>query len=266
MLIKPPIKKADEMLIVFNDTQLKHQCDEEALGAALSFVEKYAPQITHFVFNGDISDYEQQTHYAQYPDSYARAKEEIEATRWLIETITNMLPRADKVFVDGNHEDRWSNMIKDQTMGLEEWIKTPDEMFKFKELGWEHIGYGRGKYYRWHDRIFWHGARAGAKSNIPKQELDDAGVSVTTAHINRNMFHEYMDAFGNYKTAYTHGGFSKDNLAFMKKAATGWTQGFGVYFWNEDMGEHIVPIHMRHKHPYFLYNGEKFDGTGFKIP
>lgn len=266
MLIKPPLQCADEMLVVFNDTQLKHQCDEEALGAALSFVEEYAPKITHFVFNGDISDYEQQTHYAQYPDSYARAKEEIEATKWLFETITKMLPQATRVFVDGNHEDRWANMIKDQTMGIEEWIKSPDEMFQFKELGWEHIGYGRGKFYRWHDRIFWHGHRAGSKSNIPKQELDDAGVSVTTAHINRNMFHEHKDAFGTCKSAYTHGGFSKDNLAFMKTASTGWMQGFGVYYWNEEVGEQVFSINMKPGDPHFVWNGKVYSGKGFKIP
>lgn len=266
MKIRQPVSVSTEMLVVFNDTQLKRQCDEEALGAALQFLKYYNKQITHFIFNGDISDYEQQARYSKSPDNYQLAKEEILATRWLVDHISETLPNATKVFIDGNHEHRWNNMINDQMMGIEEWIKTPDEMYNFKDKGWEHIGYGEGKYYRWHDRIFWHGHRAGSKSNIPRLEMDDAGVSVTTAHVNRNMFHETKDTFDNYKTAITHGGFSKDNLSFMKKANTGWTQGFGVYFYHRLTGEQTFSINMRAGHPRFIWDGKLFDGKGFAIP
>lgn len=254
------------MLVVVNDTQLKRNCDEEALGAFLAFLEKYKDKITHFVFNGDILDFEEQSLYAKSPDQIGQTQEEIEAGRWLIEHISSRLPWQEKVFILGNHEDRWANFLRDQHNGIEHWIKTIGEMYGLSKNGWNQVKYGRGNFYRWHDRIFWHGHRSGAKANIPKLELEDAGVSVTTAHINRNMYFESIDALGHAKSGVTHGGFSRNNLPFMKKANTGWSQGFGIYFWEEGVGEQVYSVVMNHGNPRFIYDGHVFDGKGWAIP
>jgi hypothetical protein len=260
-----PLPQHAEMLVVLNDMQLVSSVDPEALGAAFRFIDANKDKITHLVLNGDISDYEQQTSFAKTPDSFGKALEEIEATQWVLEWLSMRLPNAKKVMIDGNHEDRWQHYIQDQTTGLEQWVKTPDEMFRFRELGFEHIPYGRGKFFQWHDRIFWHGSRAGAKANIPKLELEDAGVSTTTGHINRNMEHESRDALGHLKLSVVHAGFSRDDLSFVKKANPGWTQGFGVYYWDKKAGEQAYSIRMTAGNPRFIWNGEVFDGTGFKI-
>jgi hypothetical protein len=255
-----------EMLVDFNDTQLYRNCDEEALGAGLQFLRHYKDQITHFVANGDITDYEQQSKFAKLPDGYQQALDEIQSTKWFFKEIARILPNAEKIMIDGNHDMRWENMMKDQTMGIEHWLKTPAEMFQYKALGWKHIGYGRGKYYRWHDRIFWHGQRAGKKMDVAKAELDDAlGLSVTTAHINKNMYHEQREITGKLRSAYIHGGFSKDNLNFVRSANSKWSQGFGVYYWSKETGEQVYPIVMSHGKPRFIYEGKVFDGTGFRI-
>lgn len=267
MKITPPALHSDtEMLVVFNDTQLKRNCDEEALGAGIAFLEHYKDKITHFVFNGDIMDFEEQSLFAKFPDQHGQSSIEIRAGKWLIKYISELLPNATKIFVMGNHDQRWENMIKNQTMGIEEWIIPFDDMFGLSNQGWQLIDYGRGKFYRWHDRIFWHGARSGQKSNVPKLEYEDNFVSVTTAHINRNMYWETVDTFKNHKSAIAHGGFSKDNLGFVKKSNTTWSQGFGVYYWDEVVGEQVYSVVLKHGSPIFIYNGLKFDGRGWRIP
>lgn len=267
MHIQPPAMPSEkEMLVVVNDTQLYRQCDQEALGACLAFLEHYQNQITHFVFNGDIMDMEEQSSFSKSPEQHGQTVQEIKAGRWLIKYIADTLPYAEKVFVYGNHDARWENLIKNQNMGLEEWVIPFDEMFGLTSNGYKVIQYGSGNFYKWHNRIFWHGHRAGAKSNIPKLEMEEAGVSVTTAHINRNMFFEYVDAMGVYKSGITHGGFSKDNLSFMKKANTGWAQGFGVYYWHRDIGEQPYSVIMKHGNPSYIFDGKVFTGKGFRIP
>ena len=255
-----------EMLVVVNDTQLYRQCDEEALGAMIAFLEEYKDKITHFVFNGDIMDMEEQSSFSKSPEQHGQSNIEIKAGQWLIRYIAELLPYAEKVFIFGNHDQRWENLIKNQNMGLEEWVIPFDEMFELTKNGFKVIPYGRGNYYQWHDRFFWHGHRAGAKSNIPKLEMEEMGTSVSTAHINRNMFFENVDVLGNYKSGLTHGGFSKNNLGFMMKANTGWSQGFGVYYWSEDIGEQPYSIIMKHGTPSFIYEVIKFTGRGWRIP
>ena len=255
-----------EMLVVFNDTQLARQCDQEAFGAFINFLQQNKDRITHIVANGDITDYELQSRFSKNPEMFGAAQEEIEATRWVFDYIAKLCPKAEKVMIDGNHDKRWENMIADQTMGLEEWIKTPEDMFEFKKLGWKHIKYGQGNFYKWHDRIFYHGSRASGKGNNAKGELEDAHFSTTTGHTNRNEYWQQRDALGRTMTSFAHGGFSKDNLGFVKKANSGWGQGFGVYYWNPLSGESPYAILMQHGNPRFSFEGKIYDGTGFQIP
>jgi hypothetical protein len=258
-------KQFTEMLVVFNDTQLLRETDQEALGAFLKYVEANKSRITHIVANGDIADFSAQSFFSKDLSTMNSAHDEIEAVRWLIDTLSEKLPNAKKVFIEGNHEERWSNMI-DNEKGNKEWIRSIDEQFGLSENGWRHIKYGSGQTYEWHDRIFWHGHRS--SMYVAKAELNDAGTSVTTGHINRNQFHEQTDARGVRKTALTHGGFSKDNLGFMKKANTGWAQGFGVYFYDQKTKtETPYMVSFAHRSPRFIGpDGNLYDGKGFKIP
>lgn len=256
-------RQFSEMLVVANDTQLLKECDQEALGAFIKYIDHNKDRITHLVLNGDIADFSAQSFFDKDLNTMNSANDEIESVRWFIDTLSEKLPNAKKVFLDGNHEARWKNMI-DTEKGNEAWIKSIDEQFGLE--GWEHIPYGSGGKYEWHDRIFWHGHRSSI--HVAKSELQDAGMSVTTAHINRNQFFETTDARGERKSALTHGGFSKDNLGFMKKANTGWSQGFGVYYWDDKTKtEQAYMVTMQHRKPVFISpEGDIFDGTGFEIP
>ena len=259
-------KQFSEMLVTVNDIQLLKDADQEALGAFLMYIDANKNRITHFVANGDIANFTAQSGFDKDLASLNATNDEIEATRWFIDYVSRQLPNAKKVFIWGNHEVRWENLVEAEK-GNEAWIKTIDEQFGLSENGWEQIRYGEGQYYRWHDRIFWHGHRSGSVANIPKLELSDAGVSVTTGHVNRNMFHESVDALGNKKSGITHGGLSKDKLGFMKKANTGWSQGFGVYYWDKKVGEQAYLVTISHRSPRFISpDGEVFDGKGFRIP
>lgn len=260
-------KSYTEMLVVFNDVQLLKEADQEALGAFLKYIDANKTRITHLVANGDILDFSAQSSFDKDLNTLNSTNDEIEAGRWLIDHLSKTLPNAKKVFIWGNHEQRWSNLIEAEK-GNEAWVKTIDEQFGLSENGWEQYGYGSGEIYEWHDRIFWHGHRSGSASNIPKLELQDAGVSVTTGHVNRNMFHEQTDARGKRKSGITHGGFSKDNLGFMKKANTGWSQGFGVYFYDKKTDtETDYLVAFQHRKPIFIGpDGEVYDGTGWSIP
>lgn len=259
-------RQYSEMLVVLNDLQLLRNADDEAVGAMMKYLEKNGNKITHLVLNGDIVDMEQANVFGSTPDQAGTMADEIAAMRWFIDSMNKFMPNAKKVMVEGNHENRFQNYVANQTSGIEEWIKDPKEVFGFGS-DWQVIKYGSGRFYQWHDRIFWHGHRSGSRSHIAKLELQDTGlVSVTTAHINRNQYHEERNALGVLSSGIVHGGFSKDNLSFMKKANTNWSQGFGVYFWDKKTGEQPYSIIQKHGTPAFIGpDGNIYDGTGYNL-
>ena len=254
------------MLVVFNDTQLVRNCDLEAFGAFIKFLERYKDDITHIVANGDILDMEQANRFGYTEDMAQTMADEIAAGKWLFSYLSYLLPNAEKVLVQGNHEARWNNLIANQTNGIAAWIKTYEEQFHFSELRWRSIPYGRGNYYKWHDRIFYHGSRAAGKGNNAKSELDDAKYSTTTGHTNRNEYWQQRTVLGETLSSYAHGGFSKDNLGYIKKANTGWNQGFGVYYWHPEVGEQVYSVELHHGNPSYIFGGEIFSGKGWKLP
>lgn len=261
------LNQAQEVLVVCNDFQFP-DCDSEAVGAFLKFVKDNKQKITHFVINGDLADNKMQSKFAKDLDElHERTSAEIEQTDWFLASITKLLPDAKKVWVSGNHDlPRWENMLKNNDQGVKPWLKTIEEMFSLKERGWEFLEYGKGQAYKWHDRLIWHGSRSGAKSNIGKMELEDTGVSSTTGHVNRNAYWEARDALGNLRSGIAHGGFSRDNLDFVKKANSAWSLGFGVYYWHKQLGEQPYMVIVRHGSGKFIApDGTLYSGKGFKI-
>ena len=262
------LNQATEMLVVVNDLQLP-DCDSEAVGAHLKWVRDNKKKITHYVINGDLGDSKMQSNFAKDLEELSdRTQAEIDAVDWFLETITRLLPDTKKVWVQGNHDrPRWENMIENDEMGRKPWMKTIEEMFDLEKRGWETVEYGKGQYYEWHDRVFWHGHRSGVKSNIAKLELEDTGnVSVTTAHVNRNTYWENRTALGELKTAISHGGFSKDQLDFIKKANSGWSLGFGIYYWHPKNGEQPYMVIMRHGTGRFISpDGQLYSAKGFRV-
>lgn len=259
-------KLFEERLLVVNDPQLLRHADDEAIGAFIRYGEDTGKTVTHFVINGDLTDNEQASVFSKTVDSVGTMADEIEATKWFLKKSEEMFPNADLTLIMGNHDrDRYMNYFKDRYDGIENFMKSYEEVMGINE-NWKVIEYGAGQYYKWHDRIFWHGHRSGSKAHIAKLELQDAGVSVTTAHINKNQYHEERNALGELSSGIVHGGFSKDNLAFMKSANTHWSQGFGEYFWSKKTGEQPYSVIIKHGNPRFIApNGVIYDGSGYNL-
>ncbi len=262
------LNQATEMMVVCNDFQFP-DCDEEAVGAFLKFVNSNKRKITHFVINGDLADNKMQSKFPKDLEELAtRTQREIDTVDWFLHTITKYLPNAEKVWAFGNHDKpRWENLFKNEVNGVKPWLKTIEEMFDLEKRGWKTLEYGQGQAYRWHDRLVWHGTRAGIKSNIGKLEFEDTGVGSTTGHTNRNTFWEVRNALGELFWSIGHAGFSEDNLEFVKKANSGWSLGFGIYYWHPKVGEQPYMVLMKHNSGRFIDpTGVIYSGKGFKLP
>lgn len=256
-----------EKLLVISDMQLLQETNEPAVGALLKYMEDQADTFTHVVLNGDIIDFHQQSSFSsdnQLGDSVT--VDEQVAGRWFIDWMEEHFPQAEKVFMMGNHENRYKNMYENTNNGVKQYLRPFKEVFGLEN--WDVKEYGRGQNYDWHGRKFVHGTRAGQKTNIAKLVMEDSWRSTTQGHATTNRMWEFVDADGNSFTTFVHSGFSKtaeyDKSGFNKPS-----NGFGVYYWNEVNGkgfESAYQVIFGQTSPRFISpEGNLYDGEGFDL-
>lgn len=260
-------RRYDEKLLVISDLQLLHETNEEGVGALLEYMKDQAPSFTHIVLNGDIIDFHQQSSFSsdnQLGDSVTI--DEQVAGRWFIDWMGEHFPDAKKVFLKGNHEQRYDHMYENTTNGVKPYLKPFEEVFGLE--GWEVLEYGKGQNFDWHGRKFVHGTRGGLKMNIPKLMMEDTWRPTTVGHSTTNRMWEFVDADGNSFTSFVHAGFSKtaeyDKSGFNKPS-----NGFGVYYYSEVKGkkiENAYQVIFGQNNPRFISpEGNLYDGQGFDL-
>ena len=259
-------KSYTEKLLVISDLQLLRETNQEAVGALLKYMSEQAHTFTHIVLNGDIMDFSQQTGFRkdnQLGDAVTR--DEQVAGRWFIDFVNTKFGHCKKVFMKGNHEQRYDNMYLDTTNGVQQYLRPFEEVFGLE--GWEIHQYGKGESYDWHGRKIRHGTRTG-KQNIGKLEMDDSWRSTTVGHAVTNKMWEFVDADGNSFTSFVHAGFSQ-TADYDKTGNKTPSNGFGVYYYGEVKGkkiENAYQVIMPANNPRFISpEGTLYDGAGFNL-
>ncbi len=260
------IRGYKEKLLVISDMQLLRETNQEAVGALIKYINGQAHTFTHVVLNGDIIDFQQQSGFRkdnQLGDSVTQ--DEQVAGRWFIDFINQKFPNAKKVFMKGNHENRYDNMYLDANNGVKQYLRPFEEVFGLQ--GWEVHEYGKGESYDWHGRKIRHGTRTG-KQDIGKLEMADNWRSNTLGHAVVNKMGEFVDADGNSFTTFLHAGFSK-TADYDKSGNKTPSNGFGVYYYSEVRGkkvENAYQVIMAANNPRFISpEGILYDGTGYNL-
>lgn len=261
-----PKQYRDKMLVV-SDLQLLHETNDEGVGALVKYIKDQGKTFTHVVLNGDIIDFQQQSGFRkdnQMGDSVTQ--DEQVAGRWFIDFINKECPDAKKVFMKGNHEQRYANMYLDSNNGVKQYLRPFEEVFGLED--WEVHEYGQGESYTWvSGRKVRHGTKAGVVQNIPKIEMERNWRSTTLGHAITDRSWVFVDSDGNVFTSFVHSGFSK-TATYDRSGDKKPSNGFGVYYYTEVKGkgvENVYPIVFSAVNPRFispegkLYDGSKFD-------
>ena len=261
------MKGYKEKLLVIGDLQLLHETNQEGVGALMKYMADQAPTFTHVVLNGDIIDFQQQSGFRkdnQEGDSVTQ--DEQVAGRWFIDWVNQRFPNAKKVFMMGNHENRYRNMYLDSTNGVQQYLRPFEEVFGLE--GWEVHQYGNGESYDWHGRKIRHGTRTGAVMNIPKIEMERNWKPNTVGHAVVNRMWEKVDSDGESYVSLVHSGFSR-TAEYDRSGDKTPSNGFGVYYWTEVRGkpvESCYQIMFSATCPRFISpEGILYDGTGFNL-
>lgn len=260
-------KSYKEKLLVVSDLQLLQETNEGGVGALVAYLKDQGRTFTAVVLNGDIVDLTQQSGFRKSNELGDQVTiDEIEAGKWFIGLINKTCPNAKKVFMKGNHEQRYDNMFLDSTNGVKQYLRPFEEVFGLED--WEVHQYGNGDSYNWNGRLIRHGTKSGAVMNIPKIEMERNWRPTTVGHAITNRMWEFVDGEGNSNRSYVHAGFSKV-AAYDKSGDKKPSNGFGVYYHAEVKGKAVdteYQVIFPANNPQFISpEGFLYSGVGFNL-
>lgn len=185
-----------DLLAIISDVQIPFQ-DRRALSLTIDFLSQVKP--THLYIIGDWGDFYSISAHDRNPSRLFKLKEEIEEQIDELVNITSACRKAERFFIEGNHEDRLRRYL---------WQKAPElhgvgnltipELLKLKELGYKHLPYREGVFHNEY-RTFYitHGDIVRAHSAFTaKCMLDRFGVSGISGHTHRLGSHYKRNILG----------------------------------------------------------------------
>lgn len=176
-LVLDRLKDGSRVLIAFNDMQIPFQ-DTPSVKAVCRFSQDFDP--THLIVPGDGFDFYEMSEFDKNVSRQFRFKDELEVGHRIIKDIELATPRADRYWIDGNHEDRlrrWLWRHGSAIAGLPS--LEPQKLFHLDD--WTHLTYGSSVNVM--GVVIEHGD--GGTSNMARSMFTKRGTSGICGHSHR---------------------------------------------------------------------------------
>lgn len=210
------------------------------------------------VLIGDLMDCFCISSHSKSPERVFRLKDEVLVARGLLDDLDS-LGAKDKVFLEGNHEDRLARYISDKAPELYGLIDIP-KLLELKDRDWEWVPYRQdtrlGSIYYTHDVGFF------GKYSVYRT-LEAYQHSNVTGHTHRLAYIVGGNAAGESQIGASFGWLgdvSQITYTHQAKAKRDWALGFGVGYLDKQNGHtHFQPIPI-------VDNRCVFNGKLYKAP
>lgn len=244
-----------ETCIVFNDTHFPKQ-NKRAIGCLLEVIEFIKPQ--RIVMMGDIMscdtfsrhdiDKAPKSHWTE-DDFYIHSKIEYDETASFLNDINRLVPRAQKIYLLGNHE-----------MWLENWIKRSPQTRR-GNFGLKERLPLRGYSVLPHNN-FYHIGKLRAthglfiSKNHSRKHVMEMGKSVIYGHTHDSESSSKVNPESEAHMAWSNACLCDMNPDYMVNRPNNWNHGFAIiYVWkNSDFQVDIKRIH----HGKVIVHGKEF--------
>lgn len=230
---------AIKRVLFFSDPHIPLH-DQRAWNLLLKCGKSFRPDI--LVCIGDFGDFGAISRHLKYPGRTPSTKAEIIACKEARKQL-DALGAKEKVWIKGNHDQRWDDYLAEKAPELVEVLPSLEETLGFPDNGWKVIPYRQhyrlGKLYLTHD--------VGSSGRYAIfRTLERFEHSVLSGHTHRLAYMVEGNAVGEYKVAATFGwlgDMSKMDYMAHINMMKDWALGFGVGYLNTDNGiVHVVPV------------------------
>lgn len=213
--------------------------DRKAWGLVIRAARDLKPKVV--VTIGDFADFYAISHYTKDPTRSARLIDELDVVRACLDDLDRLKAKT-KIFVAGNHEDRWRRYLQDKAPEVFEVTDVP-ALLDLPARGWTYVPYmdsiKLGKLRLTHD--------VGSTGRYAAHRtLDTVQHSVVTGHAHRLCYVVEGNAEGEHKLSAQFGWLgdaSQVDYLHRIQVKKNWALGFGVGYLERATGlVHLAPI------------------------
>jgi hypothetical protein len=213
--------------------------DSRAWGLFLKVGKDLKPALISII--GDFADFYAVSSHSKNPKRANRLDEELDIVRGGLDDL-DALGADEKIFVEGNHEDRLRRYMQDKAPELHSVVNV-EKILGLKERGWQYVPYKDhtrvGKLYLTHDvGVF-------GRYSVYRA-LDTYQHSVITGHSHRFSYVVEGNAVGEHKVSAAFGWLgdsSKIDYMHRPTVRKNWALGFGYGYLNPTTGiVYVVPV------------------------
>ena len=212
-----------EPILIVPDTHAPYH-DRRAWSLMMDVATDLKPK--HIVCMGDIWDCYTISKYSKSPERTLRFREEMRIVNSLLDQLDS-LGAENKLFVEGNHEDRLRIYMQDKAPELWGMVALPD-LLRLAERGWLYVPYKNdielGRLHITHDT-------GNAGKYAVYRAMDAYQHSVITGHSHRMAYLVEGDATGQQQISAQFGWLGDiEKIDYMHKiqARRNWALGFGI--------------------------------------
>ena len=228
-----------ERIFFISDPHIPYQ-DKRAFEITMDALKDFEPTIVVSV--GDFVDFFSVSSYSKDPGRALKLDKEIEEATAALDRINSLAPKAKRIYVAGNHEDRLQRYLHDKAPEMVPFIDVP-KLLGLKEREWKYVPYKQsckvGKLNITHD--------VGVATRYAVYRAMEAfQAPVVTGHTHRMAYVVEGDARGGSQVSIQFGWLGdvkKVDYMHKIKAQRNWALGFGVGYVVPETGHvHLVPV------------------------
>lgn len=215
--------------LIIPDTHIPYQ-DEKAYNLMLK-VAKSMPSVDEIVLLGDYGEFNAVSSHPKDPSLSNRLQEEIKAVNEKLTQLDRLFPKARKVFIEGNHEDRLTRYIRDKAPELFGLVDAKELLQIRHRPNWLWIPYSPNQKYRvLGSKLYARHEPIGGGEHTSASTVKKANRSVIYGHVHRIQEFQTVDLEGANHRGITCGwlGNQKHKIFNYVKNHHQWALGFAV--------------------------------------
>lgn len=223
-----------KLAVVIPDIHVPYH-DVAAIKVLCKVIKSLQPD--YLIVLGDSLDFYQLSRFDKDPLRKTTVSHDVDEFRHILYKLDNACPaKTEKVFLEGNHENRLQKWIWSNATELGNMIPSLDSYCGFKGLGWRYFKYG--KFFRLGPVLYMHGDRCGV--NVSLAMIRKYGACVVHGHDHGAGIRYFANALDRVWALNCGHLSDMDQQEYLYGGVADWTSGFGIVEYSHDL-KHAQP-------------------------